>query len=100
MKSELYIPRQVIADCSMVSKDVVHKAIKSGRLDENSLLSVVCFVMSNRLTAGGVASVTGVSPDHLERVENFPRTVPKAIKDMDIEELIAGGYIGAGENIG
>ena len=71
------ISRQVIADSGMVKLGAVHKAIQSGRLDPESLLSVVGYVISKRLAHGGVKAVTGISPDLKPLVEGGSRRMPQ-----------------------
>jgi hypothetical protein len=69
------IKRQEIADASMCSLAKVNKDIQRGRLDEGSAVSVACYIVMGRMSAGGLRAVTGCSPEpKLHKVDNCPDT--------------------------
>ena len=57
------ITRQEVADAAMVSKAKVSKDCERGVLKEGSLLSIVSYIIGNRLRSGGIQAVTGLCPE-------------------------------------
>ena len=68
------ITRQEIADAGMVSKGVVDKAISRGTLKEANLLSIVTYIISNRMRSGGIQAVTGLCPEGRESPLTYEET--------------------------
>jgi hypothetical protein len=76
------IKRQEIADASMCSLAKVNKDIQRGRLDEESAVSVACYIvmgrmsaggLMGRMSAGGLVAITGYSPEpELHDVDKCP----------------------------
>ena len=83
------ISRQEIADAGMVSKGVVAKAISRGTLKEANLLSIVTYIISNRMRSGGIQAVTGLCPEGREEE-------PIMYKPTVIEDMIGAGLITRG----
>ena len=86
------ITRQEIADAGMISKAKVSKDIERGTLKEGSFLSIVSYVLANRMLSGGIQAVTGLCPEGREE-EPFvaPEVEPSVINDMISAGLITRG---------
>ena len=68
------ITRQEIADAGMISKAKVSKDIERGTLKEGSFLSIVSYVLANRMLSGGIQAVTGLCPEGRESPLTYEET--------------------------
>jgi len=81
------VSRQQIADASMCSLAKVNKDVQRGRLLEDSLGSIACYVVMGRMGAGGLHEITGLSSEPmLHDVDKCPvkkRVVETAFPDEE-----------------
>ena len=99
--------RSDISDASMCTLSKVNKDIQRGRLDEESLVSIACYVVMGRMAAGGLGAITGGSPEPLLHEEDncpqvgtaFPDEGYEALPDFSkkekpsIEEMVGAGML-------